>query len=151
MQTSLPIFRVGGLCATISLENEQENINQLWQDWFSGSLKDTLPAFSTSVYCVRHSYQENGSYTLIIGKLISNDATLPENAADVWLPPQQYHTYSLPEKHHSAAADVWQQILADSELPTRRFKTDFETYPAFGEAKIYVGIKGKVEMAEEYF
>ena len=147
MHTTLPVFRIAGLHAPIRATHQEEDLNALWQQWHESSLKNDLPAFSTTVYCMRHEYQDNGDFSATIGQLIANDAELPDTAHDAWLPPQQYRVYTLPEKSHHAASAVWQQAQAD-DLP-RQFRADFESYPVFGEARVYIGVVGDVVIEEE--
>ncbi|ULJ69812.1 GyrI-like domain-containing protein [Wielerella bovis] len=148
MQTTLPVFRVAGLHAIIRVAHQADDLAALWQNWLQGSLKDTLPAFSKTVYCVRYDYQVDGSFSVIIGYLVANDTELEATVNDVWLPSQQYQVYTLSEKQYSAALSVWTQI-AQGDL-SRRFQADFESYPAFGDARVYVGIEGQVNISEEF-
>lgn len=147
--TTLPYFRVAGLSVRTNPDQQAQHLQQLWQDYhLSGSLKNELPAFSTTTYCVYHDYAEDGSFSIVLGKLVSTDAPLPEHLSDAWVAPQNYAVFSLPEKHFQAALPVWQSVRQMSELP-RRQHVDFETYPTFGEAKLYIGLQGTVEMQEE--
>lgn len=132
--TTLPIFRVAGLSETTSRDNATqtaENVKQRFQ-----AAPPELAAFSTTVYVV-HQYLDDNQVKIVAGKLVSTDFALPENADDVWVAPQNY-----------AVLESWQDL---NELPdlTRSFRVDFETYPAFGSPKVYIGLLGDVEMHEE--
>lgn len=135
MNTStLPIFRVAGLSETASRQNATqtaENVKQRFQ-----AAPPELAAFSTTVYVV-HQYLDDNQVKIVAGKLVSTDFELPENADDVWIAPQNY-----------AVLESWQDLSALPDLP-RSFRVDFETYPAFGSPKVYVGLLGDVEMHEE--
>jgi|GEM_PF-2419967 len=76
--TSLPVFRVAGMSGRISFDNEHAQRQQLWQDYDLSRLNDDLPAFSQTIYCVLHQYDDKG-YTATLGRLVPNDASLPEN------------------------------------------------------------------------
>ena len=76
---ALPVFRLMGMAIPICLSREADDMELAWERWHESSLKDTLPAFSKSVYVLRHLYHSTG-YILIIGYLVSNDAPLPEGA-----------------------------------------------------------------------
>ena len=143
--TALPMFRLMGMAIPICLSREADDMELAWERWHEGSLKDTLPAFSKSVYVLRHLYHSTG-YILIIGYLVSNDAPLPEGACEWYVAPQVYQVATLPEASRHAAAAAWQQLAT---LPDRRFEADFESHPSHGASKIYVGITGDVAMAEE--
>ena len=143
--TELPAFRVMGMAIPISFSREAQDMALAWERWHSGSLKDALPAFSRSVYVLRHLYHASG-YILLIGHLVSTDAPLPDGACEWIVPPQVYQVATLPDASHHAAAQAWQQAAA---LPERRLDTDFASYPQHGVSRVYVGVAGDVAMAEE--
>ena len=95
--TSLPVFRVAGMSGRISFDNEHAQRQQLWQDYDLSRLNDDLPAFSQTIYCVLHQYDDKG-YTATLGRLVPNDVLLPENVDEVWVVPQCYAILSQPEK-----------------------------------------------------
>lgn len=142
---ALPVFRLMGMAIPICLSREADDMELAWERWHESSLKDTLPAFSKSVYVLRHLYHSTG-YILIIGYLVSNDAPLPEGACEWYVAPQVYQVATLPEASCHAAAEAWQRLAA---LPERRFAVDFESHPSWGASKVYVGVAGEVTMAEE--
>lgn len=144
--TALPYFRVGGIAIRSQTAQRADDVAQLWAQQRSGRLND-LTAFSTSLYCVYHDYADDGSCTILLGKLIATDATLPDNMSDAWVAPQNYAVFTLPEKDVQSALTVWQDMAQRKDL-ARRHHVDFESYPAFGAAKLYVGLQGDVEMAE---
>ena len=143
--TELPAFRVMGMAIPISFSREAQDMALAWERWHSGSLKDVLPAFSRSVYVLRHLYHASG-YILLIGHLVSTDAPLPDGACAWVVPPQVYQVATLPDASHHAAAQAWQQAAA---LPERRLDTDFASYPQHGVSRVYVGVAGDVAMVEE--
>ena len=63
---ALPVFRLMGMAIPICLSREADDMELAWERWHESSLKDTLPAFSKSVYVLRHLYHSTG-YILIIG------------------------------------------------------------------------------------
>ena len=142
---ALPVFRLMGMAIPICLSREADDMELAWERWHVSSLKDTLPAFSKSVYVLRHLYHSTG-YILIIGYLVSNDAPLPAGASEWMVPPQVYRVATLPEASPHAAAEAWQRLAA---LPERRFAVDFESHPSWGASKVYVGVAGEVAIAEE--
>lgn len=146
--TTLPYFRVAGLAQVSSQATRTDDAAQLWQTFLSGSLKDVLPAFSNTLYCVYHDYQDDGRFTMLLGKLVATDAELPEGASDVWVAPQQYAAFELSEKQFQAALPIWQYIEEQKDIQ-RYYRADFESYPNFGVAKLYIGVQGEVQMEEE--
>lgn len=138
--TSLPVFRVAGMSGRISFDNEHAQRQQLWQDYDLSRLNDDLPAFSQTIYCVLHQYDDKG-YTATLGRLVPNDVLLPENVDEVWVVPQCYAILSQPEKEFISAHKYWHQIRQNTKL-NRLFKMDFESYPVKGDAKIYIGVEG---------
>ncbi|XXQ69078.1 GyrI-like domain-containing protein [Neisseriaceae bacterium B1] len=148
--TTLPYFRVAGFAVRSNPAQQAQDLAQLWQSFhLSGSLKDELHAFSTTTYCVYHDYADDDSFTILLGKLVPTDIKLPEHLSNAWIAPQNYAVFSLPEKNFQAVLPVWQTIQQMSETDlARRKHVDFETYPAFGEAKLYIGLTGKIEMEE---
>lgn len=146
--TSLPYFRLAGLGARCTTATRSEIAAKLWHDWHLGSLKENIAAFSQTVYVAYHAFADDGSMALLLGKLVATDALIPDGAAELWVPPQNYAVFGLPENTLAAAKQMWQQIDGRDDLPKQN-QVDFESYPQFGAAKVYVGLAGKVEMMEE--
>ncbi|MDK4536796.1 effector binding domain-containing protein [Kingella kingae] len=146
--TTLPVFRVAGLAANIRAEHAAADLSALWQSWQQSSLQSNIHAFSRTIYCVYHQYQSNGDKQAVLGYLVPNDLDLPDATADVWVLPQQYAVYELPDKQPESAWTMLTQ-LPDDVQTQRANKMDLESYPSFGLPKIYVGLVGQVEMTEE--
>lgn len=147
--TTLPYFRVAGISKESQLSTYPQDIAELWQNWNNNQISKQIQPFSQTIYCV-FKYHDNSSFTITLGKLITTDLELPEHISEVWIPPQVYAYYTLPEKNFQAAIQQWQQkILTDHLLP-RRQHIDFEAYPSFGEAKIYVSLEQKVKIKEQF-
>lgn len=139
-QHTLPIFRIAGLKMNVSRENAATTAQTLRQQIINQPLE--IKAFSTTIYAV-HQYQDDGSVNVVVGKLVSTDDTLPENVGDAWIAPQNYVVFDAP-----SVAETWQHIEQQNDL-SRRWLADFETYPAYGSPKIYVGVTGEVDITEE--
>lgn len=146
---TLPYFRVAGISKESQLSTYSQDIAELWQNWHDNQISKQIQAFSQTTYCV-FKYHDNGSFTITLGKLITTDLELPENISEVWIPPQVYACYTLPEKNFQAAMQQWQQQILTDNLPPRRQHIDFEAYPAFGEAKIYVSLDQEVKIKEQF-
>ncbi len=144
MVTTLPLFRVMGISSVVDYAHEIKQREQLWQRYLISDLK--LPAFSQTIYCVLHNYHETG-YTLTIGKLASNDAILPKQAHEIWVLPQQYAVFDLPDNTINSVYYSWQIIRQNTDILHKQ-KIDFESYPIQGTARLYVGIEGNVEIVE---
>lgn len=147
MQTQLSAFRLAGVAARIGDESDTQ---ELWKTWFSGSLKDELPAFSRTLYAVRYAYQSGGHYTLLLGKLVAVEASLPPNVQEIIVPPQCYRVFTLPENRPDAVHELWCTLEQDSSLK-RCFKYDFSCFPSVGKGRVYVGVVGEVEQHETDF
>ena len=93
---------------------------------------------------LKYEYTDENKVKITFGKLVANDATLPENLSDAWIAPQNYAVFTMT----SNALETWRHIQQQPEL-NRRFHADFETYPHYGAAKIYVGLVGDVQIIEE--
>lgn len=134
--TTLPIFRVAGWGETVS-RSQAQNTAEILKQRFQAA-EPELAAFSKTIYVV-YQYLDDENVKVVAGKLVSTDFVLPENVDDVWVAPQNYALFSS-----------WQDVAQQPDLP-RNFRADFETYPTFGAAKIYIGLSGDVEMHEETF
>lgn len=139
-QHTLPIFRVAGLKMNVSRDDAQATAQQLRQQFIAQPID--IKAFSTTIYAV-YQYQDNGSVNVVVGKLVSTDYALPENVGDVWVAPQNYVVFDA-----VSVGETWQHIEQQDDL-SRRWLVDFETYPAYGSPKIYVGVTGEIDIAEE--
>lgn len=131
--TTLPIFRVAGWGETAQRSQAQNTAEMLKQRFQAA--EPELAAFSKSLYVV-YQYLDDENVKIVAGKLVATDFELPENVADVWVAPQNY-----------AVLDSW-QAAEQLDLP-RNNRVDFETYPAWGTPKVYIGVVGEVEMHEE--
>lgn len=132
--TTLPIFRVAGVSETVPRSDCQNFAATLKQRFQAADLH--LAAFSTTIYVI-YQYLDDENVKMLAGKLVSTDFALPEHADDVWVAPQNYAVY-----------ENWQEPNENKQLE-RSFRVDFETYPAFGSPKIYVGLLGDVQIEEE--
>lgn len=138
---TLPIFRVMGISQTVVRTDAITTAQQLQQQWLASP--PHMAGFSQTLYCV-YQYPDENKVKITLGKLVANDATLPENLSDAWIAPQNYAVFTIA----SNALETWLHIPQQSEL-NRRFHADFETYPHYGAAKIYVGLVGDVRIIEE--
>lgn len=141
---TLPFFRIGGLQAELNNPADADLLDSLWQRAASGSLNG-LPAFSTTLYCVFHNYRDHGGCLVTLGRLISTDAELPTDCADVWIAPQQYQTQTLPQ---AAALSEAAAVLMQNRHPERRYHADFASFPAVGSPTLYIGLQGETEIEE---
>lgn len=139
-QHTLPIFRVAGLKMNVSRDDAQATAQKLRQQFIAQPID--IKAFSTTIYAV-YQYQDNGSVNVVVGKLVSTDYALPENVSDVWVAPQNYVVFDA-----VSVGEMWQRIEQQDDL-SRRWLVDFETYPTYGSPKIYVGVTGEIDIAEE--
>lgn len=138
IETVLPAFRVAGLDCKTCPNDVEKDWAQLWQQWFSGSLKTRMPAFSQTVYCV-FICEDGKICRLLLGNLLSADAPLPEGAAECWLPPQHYRVSPLTACSAEAALAGWQA----SASVNRQRQYDFASYPPSGMGKLYQSIQGE--------
>lgn len=137
-ETTLFFFRIAG---TRSPLHELNDVLGSWENWHSGSLKNTITAFSPTVYSVLHTH-ENGERSILTGSLVSTDVLLPAIAQELLLPPQNYRVYTLSENHPSALSPLWDTLqLADTPC--------FAAFPLSGSAKLYIPCGGTVESGEE--
>lgn len=143
--TTLPIFRIAGISATVARTHAQQTAMQLREQFQANP--PSLPAFSHTLYCA-YQYPDADHVKITFGKLIANDVVLNDGITDAWVAPQNYAVFTpdQPEQY----LDTWAEIMANPDL-NRRFHTDFETHSAQGASKIYIGLMGEVEIEEEIF
>lgn len=146
---TLSHFRIAGLKLASQINTQAEDCAKLWQIWQNSSHKQYIPSFSHTLYCVFQYQPNHQDLTIILGKLVTGDAILPDGISDIWIPPQVYAVYTLPENHFQAAPALWKDIQSNTTLKRRQL-IDFESYPKSAQAKIYVGLEQKVEITETY-
>lgn len=125
-ETTLPAFRIGGLAAQSDDAGLPETAAALHRAWQNTELR--LPAFSQTLYCAFRR-EADGRTAVLLGRLLPPDAALPDNAAEMWLPPQQYAVRDWADGTDAAAA----ACLADGAAWA------FASYPVQGGAKLYLG------------
>lgn len=139
--TTLPTFRVIGISQTTTRQLETLTSQKLRQQWLASPPK--IGGFSQTLY-ILYQYIDKDMVKITVGKLVSNDAMLPENLSDVWIAPQNYAVFTI----NHTTSETWQMIQNKHQL-NRRFYIDFETYPVNSAAKIYIGLMSEVEIMLE--
>ena len=147
-ETTLPFFRLIGLHCRTSPKTAPADTAALWPHWHDSGADGRIKAFSRTVYCAYHDYEDSigGAHGVTLGKLVTVSTEVPEGLDELWVPPQRYALYRSEQTGQQAAAAIWQQIHASSDSLQRAGKVDFEAYPNSGGTLVYVGIEtGSIE------
>lgn len=139
-------FEVIGISAITSQETATDDINALWERFFSESVGQKLPGRADDIiYAVYSDYEgdHEAPYRLTIGYRC--DMKTPEGFHKIKIVSQNYAVMSAAGQQPKALLETWEAIWS-SDLE-RAFQTDFEVYgPKFfedgvHEVLIHVGLK----------
>lgn len=130
-------FDVVGLSIITSKEQAAEDINALWERFFSESTGQYIEGKTDDmIYAVYSDYEGDHEkpYRYTIGYRVNNDQT-PDTMHRIHINAQNYALMSAAGKQPQALIDTWNAIWS-SDLP-RSYATDFELYgPRFFEAGV---------------
>lgn len=149
----LPAFTVRGISAVISNAQGRaaEDINTLWQDFFTGQVGQRIPERSSDIiYAVYSDYAGDHTqpYRLTLGYVVGDDTVSTQGGLHtVRVESGDYASLRSRGAQPQSLIDTWQAVWA-SDLE-RAFRTDFELYgPRFfedgvHEVLLYIGLNGQ--------
>lgn len=141
---TLPIIRIAGNSRTVPREHAHQTAQTLHQQWLREP--PAVSAFSPTLYAV-YQYPDPQNCRITFGKLLTSDAPLPDGLHEVWVAPQNYAVFPIPNPDDLNR--VWAQVQQQSGSLKRRFLADLLIYPASGSGSLYVGVEGDVVITEE--
>jgi predicted transcriptional regulator YdeE len=132
--------------------NNEDKITPLWNTYITNNIGQTIPnqlkqAPTLAVYS-HYESDENGKYTLTLGKEVSETTNVPNNMITHTIPGGRYAVFTsrkgtLPE----IVLETWQHIWEWSKENKRAFTYDFEFYderyldPSNRQVEIYIALK----------
>ncbi|MBK9586354.1 MAG: effector binding domain-containing protein [Alphaproteobacteria bacterium] len=149
----LPAFTVRGISAVISNAQGRaaDDINALWQDFFTGQLGQRIPERASDViYAVYSDYvgDHTQPYRLTLGYAVDAAAgSAPGGLYTVQVERGDYASLCSRGAQPQNLIETWKAVWA-SDLE-RAFRTDFELYgPRFfedgiHEVLVYIGLNGQ--------
>ena len=109
-------------------------ISRLWEKFFKQGIGERLSAKSVEdrVFALYTDYEsdENGEYTLLIGKLVEKMTEAPVGLVLKTIPEARYVTYTSKKGPLAKVVpETWQQIWQDDEVRHKRsYSGDYEVY-----------------------
>lgn len=145
----LDSFRIVGIAIrTTNLNGQaQQDIGQLWSDWFSQGISDKiLNKVSPEIYNVYTDYESdhNGPYTCILGQVVRIGTTVPTGLVEKTIQGGRFALYQAEGKLPDIVVKTWTSIW-EGERYERLYRSDFDVYEATAEdalpiVKTYVSI-----------
>lgn len=118
-----------------------------WQRFYTEGIFQSIPnKASNKIYGVYCEYNDDQTYTLLIGCEVDSAEDLPEGLVAKTFPASNYATYEVEGEFPKNLIATWCQVWEDQELTaSRTFTGDFEEYdadfvPGEGKMKVFVAL-----------
>lgn len=135
-----------GLELRTSNEVANQTIPAHWERFMTQAMLEKIPnRLSNDIYAVYTNYEHEGAdntgtYSLVIGAVVSNLELIPSNFSAVELPASSYQVVCVPDGRPELVGESWVNIW-QQDASARTFIADFERYKADGTIDILLGVR----------
>lgn len=130
-RVSLDKILIIGISVRTNNKNNQaqRDISQLWGRFILNNIANSIPnKISDEIYCVYTDYESDhtGDYTTILGCLVSDTSSIPEEMVIKEIPQSDYFKFISEGKLPESVAQTWSFIWQSDY--NRSYIADFEVY-----------------------
>ncbi|MBI5346477.1 MAG: GyrI-like domain-containing protein [Chlamydiae bacterium] len=109
---------------------DAKEIPSFWKKFFDDKIMDKISATSTllNIVAVYYGYQPDGSYHMLIGAIVDDNAKAPFDLQSLNIPAEQYATIIAKGPFAEAIVQGWKFMCSKDLKYDRKYSYDLEIY-----------------------